>query len=347
MINMKNIVLGLFLILLFAGCIGMPDIFGNLIPGGNKVNKTEMSSDLVVIQNINVMPSNSVSAGDEFSVSFEIKNQDDINEVNDVYYNLYDWGLCSPSSGEVTEGTFDSLAPLQTEFKQWNFKAPDNSQIGRLPIKCPIRFKANFSYTVTSQIDIDVISKDRLDQLQRAGTPPSFTPTQTIGRGPIKIYFEIGSELPVRENKTIPIFITIEDKGQGIYGEIPNNTLLITFPPLFSISDCTKFECGSVSYCSSHFGPVTKDNKVCDINNDGKIDVKDIGYFAATSSTNGVECRNKEKIPMIKKVSPQMRCSVKVPESVDIEKTFYISGQLGYTYDVNGETSVNVKPTVE
>ena len=32
--------------------------------------------------------------------------------------------------------------------------------------------------------------------------------------------------------------------------------------------------------------------------------------------------------------------------NIDVEKTFYISGYLSYNYDVAGETSVDVKPTM-
>lgn len=342
MINMKKIILGLLLILLVAGCSGLPDLgnLGGLLPGGNKVNKTELSPDLVVIQNINVVPNPPLNAGDDFTVSFEIKNQDDVNEVRSVNYELYDWGICQPP--EQTTGTFESLAPLQTEFKQWSFKAPDNSQIGYLPTKCPIRFKANYSYTVASQIDVDVISSDRLEQLQKAGTPPSFTPNLVVGRGPIKIYFSIGAQMPVKANTTIPIFIQIQDKGGGLFGDITPAHLSINFPQEFEIINCVKFNCNTGSlatYCGSY-----KDNSLCDVNNDGIVDSRDIGQLAKDQPADK-GCINNETIPMIKKSSPQLRCSVTVP-SVDVEKTFYISGYLSYTYDVTGEATVDVKPTM-
>jgi len=343
---MKKFVLGLFLILLVSGCAGMPDILKGIIPGtGSNVNKTELSPDLIVIQNLNVIPTPPINAEDQFSVSFEMKNQDEINEVRDINYTLYDWGLCSPdeTEGDKINGIIPSLAPLQTEFKQWVFNAPNNAQIAHLSAKCPIRFKVNYNYITASQIDFDVISEDRLKQLQRAGTPPSFTPSLTIGRGPIKISFSFGAELPIKSNKTLPFFITVEDKGTGLFGTIKNETLAITFPEGSSEINCPKFSCGvgklETDYCKVYYSN-PKFPAICDANNDGKVDISDVVLLLQIPA-----CVNTEEILIIKKNSPQLRCSFNVP-TAEVEKTFFISGYIDYNYDVNGETSVDIKPTL-
>jgi hypothetical protein len=320
MINMKKFVLGLFLILLVSGCTGMPDIFKGLIPSGDNVNKTELSPDLVVIQNLNVIPTPPINAGDEFSVSFEIKNQDEVNEIKNVKYTLFDYGLCKPPDSG-TEGTINNFAPLQTEFKEWTFTSPSNDEIAYLPNKCPIRFKVNYTFNATSQIDVDIISKSRLTQLQRAGTPPSFTPSLSIGRGPVKIYLSFGASLPARDNSSLPIFISVEDKGSGLFKEITNYTqsevksLTLKVPDDFNISSCDKFDPrGTVS--------------------EGGVTYK--------------LYRNKDVIPIIKKKSPQLRCSFTTPNSTainDLEKTYFITASLEYDYDITGETTVSIKPT--
>jgi len=348
MINMKSIALGLILVLFLSGCAGMPDIFGGL-GGGNNINKTELASDLIVIQNLNVIPSPPINAKDTFSVSFEIKNQDDLKEVNNVRYSLFDSGICGEPTGSDKEslvGNAGSLAPLETDFYQWNFQAPDNNAINNLPTSCPIRFKVNYSYVAESQADVGVISKTRLEQLQRAGNTPSFTPSNAIGRGPIKIYFTFSSDMPVKSNNTISTFLNVIDKGTGLYGEIGNYTLFINFPEKFTLIDeqCgPKFNCavGSMSdYCKKYSGQADLLEKIlCDANKDGKIDSNDIN--ALPKDTTG--CINIEEIPIIKKSSPQIRCTVTVPDIED-EKTYYLSASLAYGYDVNGETSVDIKP---
>jgi hypothetical protein len=314
---MKKFALGLFLILLVSGCT-MPFDLGGIIPGmeGSKVNKTEASPDLIVIQDINVIPTPPISAGDEFSVSFQMKNQDEINELKGVGYILFDYGLCKPlSSG--TEGIIQHFSPLATEFKEWSFAAPTNNEIAYLPNKCPIRFKINYTFDSTSQIDVNVISKDRLTQLQRAGNPPSFTPSLSVGSGPVKIYLSFGTSLPVRNESSLPIFITVEDKGVGLLREIPggsDKSLILKVPSTFTKASCDKFD-------------------------DGVVDPSDSNYIIY---------KNKDAIQIIKKTSPQIKCTFKTPTSANInnlEKTYFITARLQYDYEISGETIVNIKPT--
>ena len=191
-----------FGLVLVSGCIqGLPNIFR----GQTGTQTTEFPPDIITVSSKNVIP-NPVNAQDTFTVSFEIKNIDDINDVENVDVQLFDWGLCEPdldpniwalSQGIYTQ-TFTSLAPNQTEFVEWQFSAPSNDQIANLPAKCPVRFKITYDSVANTQTDLLVISSDRLSQLQRAGETPSFTPSQVIGRGPIKIDFSFGATLPIR-----------------------------------------------------------------------------------------------------------------------------------------------------
>ena len=317
---MKKFVLGLILILLVSGCAGLPD-FG-IFPNGNKVNKTELGPDLVVIESVNTIPNPPINAGDQFSISFEIKNQDDINDVK-VGYSLFDTGLCSylNSSQSRSSKTDTSLAPLQMEFYEWTFNSPSNSEIAFLPNKCPIRWKINYTFNATSQIDINVISQERLSQLQRSGNPPTFTPNIVIGRGPVKVDMTFGASLPARNSSSLPIFLTIQDKGTGLLKEIPASTdesLYLKVPDSFGFvsESCDKFE--------------------------------DTGSSVTEGDITYKFYRNKVPISIIKKSSPQIRCLFTAPNSAainDIEKTFFITSSLKYSYEITGETSVNVKPT--
>ena len=290
----------------------MPDIFKGIIPGtGENVNKTELSADLIVIQNLNVIPNPPINAGDQFSVSFEIKNQDEINDVN-TSYSLFDTGLCKKTEGEESK-SLGILAPLQTEFIQWSFNAPRNDEIAYLPTKCPIRFKANYTFEARSQIDVNIISKDRLSQLQKTGNQPTFTPSLTIGRGPVKIYLSFGAQLPARNESALPIFITVEDKGNGLLKEIPNNSLKLKVPYDFNFSDCPKFS----------------------------LEKNESGYNIY---------QNNVVIPIIKKKTSQIRCSFTTPNSTainNLEKTYFITASLNYDYEIVGETSVDIKPTAQ
>jgi len=292
---MKKFVLSLLLIVLISGCT-IPEGF---LPGTGPTTK-EATPDLVVVQNLNIIPTPPINAGDQFSISFEIKNQDEVVSVDNVGYNLFDKGICTEKlSGDDETATIGTLAPLQTEFKEWTFKAPNNVDIGSLSVTCPMRFMISYTHTATSQIDIDVINTDRLSQLQKSGQTPSFTSTLTVGSGPVKIYFDFGASMPVRGGTTLPVYITVEDKGTGLLGQIDSDKLKITFPTGFTIVDCPKFDSSGL---------------------------------------------NNANITMIKKKSPQLRCTFTAPPE-SIEKTYYIRADLNYSYNIVQEANVEIKPT--
>jgi hypothetical protein len=376
------------LIFLVLGLVFISGCSSINIPGlsrGQTGEVTEFPPDIITISNENVIP-NPVSAEDVFTVSFEVKNIDDINEINNVKVELFDWGLCNPNIGSdwtVDQGMYirdlGTLSPQQTEFIEWQFSAPSNDQIANLPAECPIRYKVVYDFVANTQTNMLVISSDRLAQLQRAGQNPTFTSSETIGRGPVKINIEFGTTLPIRtsegtttaacegtatdcsnfndetscnaqagcnwdsgtntcpttigecsglsssqcENREgcslgslqqtftrksiLPIFITIDDKGEGLLRDITPNMINLSVPSSFSPVRCDAFEVVS-----------------------------------------GDTWRNNGTIPMIKKASPTKRCSFAMPTAdiVPIEKTYFLFGNMSYTYDLTGEMSVNVKPSL-
>jgi len=313
---MKKLIFGLVTIVLISGCVGMPDILKGIFPGAGP-QVTELPPDLIVIQNINTLPIPPINTGDQFTVSFEIKNQDEIRDVSgNVTVQLFDYGLCKPDkssftptgwseSGGVYNYNFNGFDPLQTELIEWTFTAPKSEEIAYLSTKCPVRFKVNYSSSATSQVDISVISSTRLKELQRTGQTPTYTPDQTVGRGPLKIYFDFGTSFPVKSGSILPVYITIEDKGSGLIegGDLPKGSLKLNVnTSIFTIDQCDKFE---------------------------KVD------------DSGV--KNNQTITMIRKKSIPLKCSFRTP-SVDIEKTYLISASLDYSYSITQEVNVQIKP---
>ncbi len=318
-----KVLMGLVFVVLSSACIGpggLQSIFGG---GPSQPTTTELPPDIITVENINVLPTPPLSADSDFSLSFEVKNQDDIQDVNNVGVWLFDWGLCSEPSNIAKIGVFVpgfdtpshtvNFAPLQSEPVEWRFKAPSNQLIGGLPTNCNLRFKTNYSFSAITQIDVGAISDSRLRELQRAGQTPSFSPTQSIGRGPIKISFDFGVPLPVRAATILPVFITVEDKGSGTFSDIPTNGLTIKVPSSFVPVSCDKFA------VSNETDP----------------------NFPGFTILN-----NTERIPMIKKKSPAVRCSFNLTEGISLEKTYNLFANMTYAYDLISENSVSIKPTI-
>ena len=296
----------MFLVLLVAGCTGMPDVFGNIF--GTQKKTKELPPDVIVVQNIHTLPAPPINTGDQFSVSFEVANQEEQREVKDVSYKLLDSGLCTWNLSSPKEHTFTKegnyFLPHQVEFVEWTFNTPSASDIAYLSTKCPIRFNVNYSFDAVSEIDVDVISEQKYNQLQQTGGFKTFVPTLSIGRGPIKVLMEFGASLPIKNNTVLPLYVTVQDKGTGLYSTIPEKHLVVKMPDDFILE---KPSCGERFECS------------------------------------GNECYNNQSIIMIERKSPTFRCSFTTPD-VLIEKVYNIEASLNYTYDVTNEVDVEVKP---
>lgn len=291
---------------MICGCTGVPDISG-ILGGSTKTKVKEQPPDVIVIQNVNTLPKPPINAGDEFSISFEVNNQEEERPVDYVGYKLLDAGLCEliQTSGNPKEGSFTegySFVPKQTEFVEWTFSTPAAADLAYISSKCPVRFRVNYTFEAISEIEVDVISQDKYNQLQQSGEFQTFVPTLSLGRGPLRIMMEFGASQPIKNSTTLPVYITVEDKGTGLYSDIPQGELIIKIPEGFTFENCgERFDCPT-----------------------------------------STECKNKQPVLMIARKSPTFRCSFTTP-SVSIEKVYNIEANLNYTYDITQQVDVDVK----
>lgn len=306
----KAILICLAAVIAVSGCVGT-DLFKM---GVGTTTVKEQAADLITTQNQNIIPS-PVWTGGAFTFSLEVLNIDDVQTVKNAEIKLYDTGMCN-LTGATNNFTNKEFAPLQTEFVEYKLTAPLNEMIGNMPATCPLRYKITYNFTAISQSDFQVISESRLTELQRAGEIPTFSPTQSVGRGPVKIYFDYGASLPLRNATVLPVFIWIEDKGTGILPDIDNDSLIIKTPINFTQDEGTKYCGGKFEYW--------------------KTDNANYSYYNNTG----------EKIPMVKKKSPQIRCSMTPTLGTEPSKTFYLTASMNYTYPLYEETSVEIKPTL-
>lgn len=311
---MKKLFLTLILVLLASGCT-LPGGLNLFSSGGTQVK--ELPPDVISINNITILPSTSVRAGDEFSIYFELSNQDEFN-YTDVSYNLYDTGMCKPKGGYPdistnTEGPLEPhFAPKETRQIEWTFTAPDADKIAQLRVTCPIRFRFDFHYQAKSQVDVLVINSEHFSELEKSGQVTTFSPTVNVGRGPIKVYFDFGATLPVKNDSSLPVYIEVQDKGTGLLKQIDSGNFTVTFPDNFNVQN---------------------GNKTCP-------------YFNCANN----KCKNNVPILMINKKSLDIRCSgIKTPTVADMgagvpEKTYFIGSTLDYNYYTAGEVDIEVNP---
>ena len=317
---MKRLISILILVLLISGCAGFPNIFGQ------DKDVKEASEDVVTVENVNVLPVPPITAGDQFSVSFQVTNMDEDQNV-DATYELLDAGLCKdPVTGEK-EGDFGgSLVPGQVEFVEWTFDTPESQDIAYIKTICPVRFRVTYRFNAQSEIEVNVISDARYRQLQQSGTFETFTPTLTMDRGPIKIDIELGATMPLKAGSLLPVYLTVYDKGQGLIDKIPFYQLVLGVPGetvnnsgniacRYSDEDCF------IPYdCTAFLRPDSQPTA---------------GY---TYYVNNMD------VPLMDRKTYKMKCSFRVPD-IRAEHTYFFDAYfLEYYYDVLKQVDVEVKP---
>ncbi|MFQ6009709.1 MAG: hypothetical protein ACE5J7_01155 [Candidatus Aenigmatarchaeota archaeon] len=302
---MKKLLAVVVFAVIIAGCVGQEDTI-------------TYGENIIIVKDEKVLPS-PVTAGSSFDVSFIAQNVHETEDANNVLITLYDWGpaackVTSVGGAGVGEETFytllsESRVPSGAErLVEIGAKAPSQAEIAGIRSRCDFKYNVMYDSFAVTTIDTSVISEARLKQLQKAGETVSFSPTQTIGAGPIQIKFEHAVSLPVREGDSLIFDVKVEDVGEGNYISIPVDTLEVTVP--------------------EEFIPVEEG---CSIEFVGNVE-------------NGKRVyRNKEPLPLIRGSTSKYRCKFTAPSVLE-ERTFFITGRMDYTYVIYKEISVDIIP---
>lgn len=240
---------GLVAVLFISGCVNSNiPLLGGI--GTLEPQTVEQSEDVLVVENLKAIPSQVYTEG-IFSVVFLLKHQGDpetSESADNVQVEIYDWGLCNPTDENVKNVIIKDLGsflPGQSEYIEAEFQAPTNREIAKMQATCPISFKVKYDYTALTQVEAKVISENRRRTLERLGKFNYYTPRQSVGLGPVKIYFRFSEPQPFISDRTVKVFIKVVNKGNGKIegGKIEKGKFTIEFPSDFKGVDCIKFDC--------------------------------------------------------------------------------------------------------
>jgi len=321
--------IALILVVSVSGCIegfeGFEGIFGTSQP------TVEKTPDIIVTEGIKSIPASDIFSEDTFTVTYILKNQDDLEELNDVKIILYNWGICEPQPADFFpdtwipqanyyEYTFQYMGPGQSERIEWDFKAPTNEKMSSIEVDCPIKWEIAYTYTSKSQDDFTVISKDRLSELQRAGESWSGTnQPQYVGSGPIKIYYDFRTEIPGKDSSAIQFSLTVIDKGRGLYPNIKQGSMELSVPKEWT----TGLDAADLANPCS-----------------GKFEYKE-------EKEGTVIYKSKIKIPMNDRETAPILCKFRAPALTIPEKTYNVYASINdYEYKLSAEKTVHIKPLI-
>ena len=347
---MKKFAALLVPVILVSGCVSDID---SILAGIEETQTKELPPDLVTVENINVIPSE-VLSGSRFDVSFEVRHQGDPAQSDPVFVDLcfYDWGKCTPvfegndgntesgttgsfspwtgqspgsQSGEselssACEGNVKNMFPQQVIFVQQSFKAPSSGEIGGMEAECPIRFKVRYSAEASTRLSFDAISEDRYMELVRSGK--NFYPKiqQVVGQGPVKIYFQIPKGQVFRSGQRVTFLVYAKNKGSGVVETEKSEA---------ENSGGSGQKDVDLSVTLEYSGSGNEQDLTCD----NGITVK-------------VENSIQVTVPLsfVRDETPPVRCSLKIPQNIEDEKTLYVTATSKYVYRFSETVRVTVRP---
>lgn len=399
----KNIFLFLSILAIVAvsGCISVGDLFGS------GTTTVEASSDVMSFSDSTVIPNPPILTGDTFTTDFTIKNLDEFEDAKNVKLDLYDWGVCIPSSCSSPSGwdaidstklqtsysaSLNGISPNDVQQVECQFRSPSSEKIGGLDAKCPVRYKLTYDFSGITTTDLNVISNKKFQEMSRAGQTSVVTSVQSKSRGPIKVDFSFGVNQPVRTSSAdsevkIPMYVRIENKGTGTATKEPDSIFnkeegkkCKTSGNLEPISgQCfgngkNTFFCnnGNIELCGSNRDTNIKiDSSLCIDNSGCKksknfelnikipkdiVEGKDCTKIECDKSFVGVEDDTKnnciltlkadKSIDFVKDKSEVFRCELTSPADsvVPEQKTYSIQSEVKYTYQIDNDFSVAIKP---
>ena len=313
---MNKSIFGLVLVLLAAGCTGF-DGTQNASVNITKIVSTESQ--------ITLIPNPPLQTETDFTLTFQIKNNAKDRNIK-VDTSVFDWGVCGKPEIVGTAETDKTkhkltLVPLQTEFVEIKSKTPAKEAISNLKYSCPMQWRITYDFSSSSRAGFNILSKDKLTQLQRAGKPIELPEAQkSVGAGPIKINFDFKTDKNyATSNSPIQMTFSARDEGQGTFSKIEAGKFLLKLPKEW-VDSLGASEKNTA--CTDTFEPKGGDSA---------------SEFYV----------NKKEIPLIQRSTPEIVCNLKAPDLDALKipnKQYSVSAGLDYTYSIDGSYSVDINP---
>ncbi|HLE07954.1 MAG TPA: hypothetical protein VI933_05055 [archaeon] len=310
-------------VFLVAGCIN----FG----GTSEANVDIKDIISVAAQSASVIPIPPLSTETDFTLSFQVKNNDKNKNIQ-VNLNVFDWGVCSKPEIKGTQNADKTiynfqLVPGQTELVEISTKSPTKEKIQSLKASCPIQWRTTYAFTATSGDGFNVVSKDKLTQLQRAGKSPELPAiTKSIGTGPIRIYFDFKTDKNyMTAASPLQMTVTAKDEGEGSLSKVAAGKLFIKVPVEWT--RVSKDAASKDDSCTSDF----------------QID-------RTKSTQDTIAYVNKKDIPLIERSTPELVCNFAAPNldafsPIVPQKSYSVSAELvDYTYSIDGKKEIEINP---
>ena len=347
--TMRITLLAVLAVLLAAGCVG--GMGQDLIDGGGTPiePKHEQTGppEIITFESQQIRPSAPISSESPFQVSWQVRNAETKQDISDLTIEIYDWGDCTlnmindyserlfwaGSKPTKYSGITEPKVSNVTKAEDFNtvvqaFRAGSVRQVKLdltapktvLSSSCSIKSKTSYSFSALSELDVQTISPAYLRQLGSA----SYQSTERVGPGPVRIRLAPTAALPVRSGDQLPIKLTIENVGSGLFGKIPVGKVRIIIPLDWEFTKDSDKLTQVVEPCDGFSEPKLESGS-------GKIVLYNLREIdmAANGGT----------------LSNPMMCYFKMPV-VEMTKDSTLQVSMNYTYDMYNTINVDIAPII-
>ncbi|MBN2043227.1 MAG: hypothetical protein JW754_05495 [Candidatus Aenigmarchaeota archaeon] len=327
------------------------------IPNFFGPNIQEETHDVIVIQNLQAIPSAEVRSGQTVTLRAFIKNQQNPElgpkgNVKIVLYNTCELFDVDTRSSFCTMGkevsmqkdqisgayycTIEKMFPQSTAVAEWSLKARDV----KVQTPCRIGIMAQYTYFTPTTYRITFINKQELERLVTQGKSAGVSGIEGVaGEGPVKTFMEVPNQ---------PIVYDTNDGGSGILSLWIENKGFgqLAIPSRANIYFATRDgECQTISETDT---PETT-RQIC-------IDIYpsqgDVGDLLLAGDGRSLKDCFREKIgettALIGKSTPKYSCEITSPvdSKIKLQKTFQINSEISYLYKFTQEIDLKIKPGV-
>jgi hypothetical protein len=222
-------ILLLSFVVFIAGCTQIPD-FGDIEIDVNPVVTDVGPRNIIVVNNINTIPTSPVLPDDNVDFSFIIENVDEDNTVSGLSVDLFDAGGFYNTNGNLCNVA--GCPPIKTPNSQippggqipvdYIIKSPTEADILGLSTDYELRFSVEYDYTAKSTHRPVIVNLAEIKALQRAGQKVSVDAPTSVGNGPVKINLGLKTREFILTDNQATFEVVVEHLGAD---RIKNNKI--------------------------------------------------------------------------------------------------------------------------
>jgi len=346
---MRLLLPSILAVLLAAGCVG--DIGQEVqqdcgTQGCPKTTQQTGPASIIAIESQQVIPTPPIGSENPFAVSWQVRNAETKQDINNLAIEIYNWGDCTINavndynerlfwtgsdkptkysgitepkiSNPAKSSDFDTIVPAFRAGSVRQVKLELTAPKTKLSSSCSIDFRATYNFSALSELDVQTISQAYMRQVGSA----SYQATERIGPGPIQIRLTSMAALPVKSGYQMPIQLMVQNVGDGLFSSIPVGRMKISVPLDWEATKDSDTQTQVVEPCDS-FGDPRPEN--------GRL----VMY-------------NRKAIFMIAERGTQsnpLMCYFKMPD-VEITKDSTIQASMDYVYEISSKISVDITPVI-